>query len=52
MTDTLLQWGESFVLLVEDAQVDKLEVQLFDGDKPKEPLVRLLLYLAPRISRG
>jgi hypothetical protein len=28
------KWGESFVLLVEDAQADKLEVQLFDGDKP------------------
>jgi hypothetical protein len=39
-----LQWGESFVLLVEDAQADKLEVQLFDGDKPKEPLVRICGY--------
>ncbi len=28
--------------MVEDAQADKLEVQLFDGDKPKEPLVRII----------
>jgi len=40
------KWDEHFVLQVDNPQSDKLEIQLFDDDKPKEPLGEVIIVLA------